>query len=80
MPDATPKVSAIETACHALMGAGLGAFLAAGAIVANDAIFNLVVNSPSPLVPAAVFVGVLSSQIAVGSAITGFILCSVERS
>jgi hypothetical protein len=80
MPDATPKVSALETTYHALAGAGLGAFLAAGVIATNDAIFNLVVNSPAPHIPAAIFVGALSSQIAVGSAITGFILLSVERS
>lgn len=79
MSDATPNVSAIEIACHALVGAGLGAFLAAGAIVTNDAIYNLVMNSPTPHFTAAVFVGALSSQVAVGSAITGFILCSVER-
>ena len=70
----------IETTCHALIGAALGAFLAISAIVANEAMFSTIVASPSPKVAVAAFVGGASSLIAVGSAITGFILCAIERS
>ena len=75
----TPTVPAVETICHALIGAGLGTFLALSAIVANEAIFNMIVISPSPKAVVAVFVGALSSLTAVGSAITGFIFCAIER-
>ena len=62
-----------------LMGAALGMFLALSVIVGHPDVLNMVVNSAFPGLAAWVFVGALSSMIAVGSAITGFIFSAVER-
>jgi hypothetical protein len=76
----SPKVSTAETAGHALTGGSLGAFLAFMAVTTNDAIYSMIVTGPSPELVFGIFVGALSSLIAIGSAITGFIFCAIERS
>jgi hypothetical protein len=68
----------INTCWRFLTGAGLGAFLALAIIVANETVLNVFVNSPSPSLAVLVFVGLLTSLIGVGCAITGFIFDLAE--
>jgi hypothetical protein len=62
------------------VGAALGSFLALSAIIGNVNLFDMITSNPSPRLAVLAFVGVLSSTIAVGSAITGFIFCAIEKS
>ncbi|MCC6949738.1 MAG: hypothetical protein IT539_18435 [Bradyrhizobiaceae bacterium] len=79
MSNRAPSVPIGELACHTLVGAGLGTFLALFVIVSNASIFDVITSNPSPRLAVLVFVGVLALMIAIGSAITGFIFCATER-
>jgi hypothetical protein len=68
----------INSAWRFLTGAGLGAFLAFSVIVANEAVWNMFVSSPSPSLAVLTFVALPTSLIGVGCAITGVIFDLVE--
>lgn len=74
------KIPINELASHALVGAGLGAFLALTAMISNPNLLDLIASSQYPRLAVLAFVGVLTSAIAVGSTITGFIFSAIERS
>jgi hypothetical protein len=73
------EISIKQSACQALVGAGLGLFLALAVLAGNASIFHTLSSNSSPGL-VLIFAGVLSATIAVGSAITGFIFSALERS
>jgi hypothetical protein len=74
------KTPVKELLGYAVTGAGLGLFLALTAMISNPALFKLIAGSQYPRLAMLVFAGALSSVIAVGSTITGFVFSAVERS
>jgi hypothetical protein len=80
MSQRTSKTTLLELTEHALVGAGLGVFLAVTAMIGNPGLFALIANNASPRVTMLAFVGVLTSTIAIGSTITGFIFSRMEKS
>jgi hypothetical protein len=65
---------------HLLSGAALGTFLGLSLIVANSTIFDAIVDSPHPTLTVLVVIAGMASIIAVGSAISGFIISALDRS
>ena len=73
-------VSPREVLTHVLNGVGLGVFLAISLIVANSTVLNTMVQSPYPRLAVLAFTGGVACFIAVGSAISGFILSALDKS
>lgn len=59
-------------------GCLLGIFGSLSALFVNPVLFRMIVNSPNPGLVALAFVAGSAATIAIGSAITGYILHSVE--
>jgi hypothetical protein len=68
-----------EVLTHFLNGAGLGVFLGIALIVANSTVLNMMVHAPYPKVGVLTFVLAVAGLIAVGSAISGFIMTAVDK-
>ena len=64
---------------HLASGAGLGIFLALALIVGNQVIFGAMVHAAQPGLYVFLFVVGTACLTAVGSAISGFILTSLEK-
>lgn len=68
-----------ELVIHAAMGAGLGIFLSLMLII-NEDVFRAIINSSNPKTTILLFIGMFSSVLAVGSALTGLIFSAIEDS
>jgi len=79
MPPTVKYVPLREMINHLLSGAGLGIFLALSLIVANRTILGMIVHSPHPKLSVLTFVAVVACLIAVGSAISGFVMSALDR-
>jgi uncharacterized membrane protein len=73
-------VTTREVVHHLLNGVALGAFLALSLIVANGTILGAIVQSPNPRLAVLAFVLGVACLIAVGSAISGFIMSALDKS
>jgi len=69
----------LDVCWHFASGAGLGAFLALSLIVANKTIFDAISNSTHPQLTVIVMVFCTVALVGIGSAISGFILTSLEK-
>ncbi len=75
-----PKsVTVLEVGKHFATGAGLGTFLALSLIVANKSLLAAISGSDYPRLAMALFLACIVAFFGVGSAISGFILASVEK-
>lgn len=72
-------VSPREVRIHLLNGAGLGVFLGLSLVAMNSTIFNAIVHSPYPRLGVLLFVAGAAFFIAVGSAISGFIMSALDK-
>ena len=68
-----------ELVIHAAMGGGLGIFLSLMLII-NEDVFRAIINSSNPKTMILLFIGMFSSVLAVGSALTGLIFSAIEDS
>jgi hypothetical protein len=73
-------VSQREVLNHLCNGASLGLFLAISLIVGNSTILSTIMHSPYPRLAVLTFVAGVSCLIAVGSAISGFIMTASDKS
>jgi hypothetical protein len=73
-------VSQREVLSHLCNGAGLGVFLAISLMVGNSTILGAIVHSPYPRLTMLTFVAGVTSLIAIGSAISGFIMTALDKS
>ena len=80
MRSAAKHVSSWEVFTHLFHGAGLGVFLALSLIVGNGTVFKVIAASAFPKLAVLGFVAAIASLIAVGSAISGFIMTAMEKS
>ena len=80
MRSAAKHVSPWEVLNHLLHGAGLGVVLALSLIVGNGTMFKVIAASAFPKLAVLGSVAGLASFIAVGSAISGFIMTAMEKS
>jgi hypothetical protein len=74
------QVSPREVVGHLLNGAALGTFLALALILANATILGAIVQSPHPKLAVLAFVVGTACLVAVGSAISGFIMSALDKS
>ena len=64
---------------HLATGAGLGLFLSLSLIISNGGhVLEMIMNSMAPKATMALFVGILSSVMAVGATLSGFIFTAIE--
>ena len=74
------RTASLSDVCrHFACGAGLGAFLALSLIVANKTIFGAISNSSHPRLYVIALVACTVALMGIGSAISGFILTSLEK-
>jgi hypothetical protein len=73
-------VSLRDVLNHLCNGAGLGILLAISLIVGNNTIFSAIVHSPYPRLAVLTFMAGVTCLIAVGSAISGFIMTASDKS
>lgn len=75
-----PRDASLSDLCkHLAGGAGLGVFLALSLIVGNRSIFGAIANSAHPRFFVVLLVGCTVALVSVGSAISGFLLSSIEK-
>lgn len=75
------RAASISDVCkHLASGAGLGVFLALSLIVGNESILGAIGNSAHPRLFVVLLIFCTAAPISVGSAISGFILTSIEKS
>jgi len=79
MRDHPNQVTALDVAKHFVTGAGLGAFLALSLVVQNQMLFENIRNSMYPRLAMGLFTGCTIAFFGVGSAISGFILTSIQK-
>jgi hypothetical protein len=80
MRDRAKDASLSDVCKHLASGAALGVFLALALIVGNDSIFGAIANSAHPRFFVVLLVVCTAASTGVGSAISGFILTSIEKS
>lgn len=80
MRDRVRAASLSDVCKHLVSGAGLGVFLALALIVGNESIMGAIANSSHPRLFVVLLVVCTAAPIGVGSAISGFILTSIEKS
>lgn len=70
-----------ELLVHLAMGVSLGLLLSLGLIVSNGAhVFDMIINSATPKVTMVMFVGIVSSLMGVGAALSGFVFTATDNS